>query len=287
MTHSKPYLYKHILSDSDRDALVNYFSIDDDKTDQRPDVRSKHPDWADTNWPKEIVANCLEKIFPTGYYVEDISFREDKIGLKPHTDFGSLPGTVGKTVLILLDAIPVAHTIFFDHYWPDSDYLGAFFTKSNWSPYTYKLENVSGQLVEVADIRVLLEQCKNDPESITEFKVDQEFIKNLERLIHIRSLPVLDKSQKNQTTGYTQPAPRKSDYNILTNYSVNKEFDADFHKHYLYDVALEDLHGLEVSDVLTWENNAAIVFDRQQLHSSSSCHDSKMFITIFCHGLES
>ena len=154
MLTQKPKKVTNILSESERQILLEYFYKDDDKTDSRPDVRSKHPDWDnDVDWPKDIIKNCLIKLFSKNIVVEDISFREDKIGLKPHTDFGSVPGTLGKTVLILLDFIPCAQTVFFDNYWPENDKLGAFFTK-NWNPYTYKLEDKDGNLIEIEDLRI-------------------------------------------------------------------------------------------------------------------------------------
>jgi hypothetical protein len=283
MKFTDPYLHANILTEEEKNILLEYFRIDDSKTDSRPDVRSKHPSWNETDWPKQIVESCLDKIFPVGFVVEDISFREDKIGLKPHTDYGSIHGTVGKTVLLLLDADPIAHTIFFKNHWPDSEPLGAFFTKAKWTPYIYKLEDNSGNLVEIEDLRDFLHTCKTDPTTVEGFTVDENFIKNIERLIHIRSLPVLDRNQKNQETGYTQPAPRKSDYSTLTNYNKNIKFDEEFHRKYLTDVSIDDLHGLTVDTVLTWKLNSAIVFDREQLHASSSCHKRKTFITIFCH----
>lgn len=283
MNQHFPYMINDIINPTEKQILLEYFYTNDDKTDQRPDVRSKHPNWNETDWPKDIIDSCLNKIFSKGFVVEDLSFREDKIGLKPHTDYGSTPGTVGKTILILLDADPVAHTVFFDNWWPDSDPLGAFFTKQPWSPYYYKLENIHGELVEINDLRDFLEVCRHQPETIRDFVVDENFILNIQRLIHIRSLPVLDQNQKDQTTGYTQPAPRKSDYSILTKYDETKKFDEQFHREYLYDIKIEDLHGLTVESVLTWKLNSAIVFNREQLHASSSCHKKKTFITIFCH----
>lgn len=284
MYTEEPYLYKNILTEQDTKTLLEYFAIDDDKTDSRPDVRSKHPDWEDTEWPKSIIAGCLNKIFPNGFRVEDISLRQDRIGLKPHTDFGSLPGTKGKTVLLLLTAEPEAHTIFFNNYWPDSEPEGAFFTKK-WNPYTYKLENKTGDLVQVEDLRDFLTQCKEQPDTIEDFEITNNFISEIERLIHIRSLPILDKDNKNKDTGFTQPAPRKTDYNCLTNYDSNRKFDKAFHRRYFCDIDINDLHGLEVDRVIDWEINGAIIFDREQLHAASNCHLRKTFVTIFCHSL--
>lgn len=278
-----PYVLKNLISQQECQQLLDYIAQDDDRTDARPDVRSKHPHWNEPGWPQQIIESALCRGVGEGFVIDEITFRQDKIGLKPHTDDASPEGAVGKNMMILLDAQPAAQTIFFRNYWPNNTRYGAFFTKKQWSPFSYKLENKNKKMVEVNDIRDLLKQCETDPLSVTEFDVTNEFIETIKELIQKRSLPKLEFDTRDKTTGYMQPGPRVNCYHELTGYQENLSFDPDFHEQYLSDIPINDLHGLSVDQVVEWENGSAIVFDRDQLHCSSSNHSQKSFITIFYH----
>ena len=277
--------YPNIITEEERQTLRQYLSVDDNRADFRPDVKSKHPRWDDTDWPKQVLEKALSRLMPNGFNVEEITFRNDKIALKPHTDNGSLPNTQGKTIMFLLDADPIAHTVVFKNRWTGWEPMGVFFTKQPWSPFTYKIPNKQGDFVQVQDIRELLEQCKQDPSSVIDFLVDTAFINNLETLIAKRSLDRLAFDDQTKNTGYIQPGPRRNDYETLTHYSKDKMFDTELHKQYFNDIPIEDLHGLEIENIFEWQQRAGIVFDREQLHCSSSCHKEKSFVTIFCHAL--
>lgn len=278
-------IFKNILTEDDVNTLLEYLDIEDERSDIRPDVSSKHPRWDIDNWPQDIIENGLSKIFPNGYVVEEVTFQDTKIGLKPHTDNGSIDGTVGKTVMFCLYAEPEAQTIFFKNYWKGWRHSGAFFTRQHWTPFQYKLPGKNGEMIYVEDLRILLMQCEQEPETVSDFDVTNEFIELIKTTIHKRSLPRDESIVVNQETGYIQAGPRVNDYTTLTNYDPELKFDPEFHKRYLYEVPFEDLHGLTVDTVLEWDDGAVIVFDREQLHSSSSCHSRKKFITIFCHAL--
>ena len=277
--------YPNILTEEERKILRNYLDVDDNRSDFRPDVKSKHPRWNDENWPKDVLERALYRIMPNGFEIEEITFRNDKIALKPHTDNGSLPGTQGKTVMFLLDADPIAHTITFKNYWTGWEPMGVFFTRQDWSPFTYKLPNKNSDYTKVNDIRELLEQCKQDPCSVEDFVVNEQFMQELQSLIDKRSLDRLPFADQTKKTGYIQPGPRRNNYETLTNYTSDAKFDPEIHKQYLSDIDIEDLHGLEIDNIFEWQERASIVFDRDQLHCSSSCHREKSFVTIFCHEL--
>lgn len=280
-----PELINNIITDQEREVLLNYLATEDDRSDVRPDVTSKHPRWDIDNWPQHIIADALKKVFPNGYKVTEVTCQDTKIGLKPHTDNGSVDGKLGKTVMFLLDADPVAHTVFFKNYWTGWRHTGAFFTKQKWSPYQYKLPGKDGNLIYVEDLRDLLEQCKTNPKSVVEFDVTEEFVALVEHTVKKRSLPRDENLVVNKETGYIQAGPRINDYNTLTNYKPELVFDKEIHRKYLFDVEYEDLHGLTLDSIIEWELNGAIVFDREMLHASSSCHSRKKFVTIFCHEL--
>ena len=274
-----------LLTVQEIDQLLNYVATDDDRTDSRPDVRSKHPRWNKDIWPQQIIESVMNTLCPQGFEIEEITFQDTKIALKPHTDNGSTPGTRGKTIMFTLAAEPVAHTVYFKNYWTGWERSGVFFTRTPWTPYQYKIPGKNGTLVKVDDIRELLTQCQLAPETVTDFDVTDEFIDELAATIHKRSLPRLDYDDQDIKTGYIQPGPRRNDYETLTNYDSDLKFDVDLHRQYLSDIAIEDLHGLSVEDIFTWKPGGAIIFDREQLHCSSSCHARKIFLTIFYHEL--
>jgi len=283
MKQTPAYLIEDVLSPDDRQCLLEYLAHDDDRTDSRPDVRSKHPRWGESGWPQQIVDSAMTRAVGPGFVVEEVTFRQDQIGLQIHTDNDSPPRAVGKTIMLLLDAEPVAHTVFFKNYSTVNEKFGTFFTKSAWNPYAYKLKNRKGELTRIPDLRILLDQCETDPAAVTEFDVTDEFIDCVRTLVHKRSLPKLDLDQQTPDTGYMQPAKRVHDYSILTGYCAGQPFDLDAHAQYLSDIPLSDLEGLTLDSVLEWQIDGAIVFDRNQLHCSSSTHKQKSFVTVFYH----
>ena len=121
--------YKNILSKEQVKILLDYLHIKDDRYDERPDVVSKHPLWNRSDWPQEIVEDALNKIFPNGYTVSEISIIEGKISLKPHSDW--IDGYY--TVIFALDYDPVAHTVFFKNtvpQQPNSEHPAVFLQKT-------------------------------------------------------------------------------------------------------------------------------------------------------------
>jgi len=281
------YIIENIFTEDERKILCDYINIEDERSDIRPDVISKHPRWDTDEWPQDIIARGLAKVFPKGYKVTEVTFQDSKNALKLHSDNASEQGTVGKTVMFLLDAEPVAHTVFFDNYNTSNTGFGETFTKQKWSPYQYKLPNIRGELTYVEDLRTLLSQCKSDPKTVEDFEVTDEFIELIEHTIIKRSTPrTLDRHNINtKETGFTQPGPRVNDYTILTNYDESIVFPKDIHEKYLFDIPYEDLKGLTLDKVIEWKLGGVIVFDRDMLHASSSCHSRKKFTTIFAHSL--
>ena len=272
--------FNNIITNQERLHLIEYLQTVDDRYDSRPDITSKHPIWNESDWPQHIIQNALDKIFPKGYEVCDVTFMDSKIGLKPHSDW------IGgyKTVLFTLYADPVAHTVMFDNYVrekPNKNAFAVFLTKQKWSPFQYTLEDKNGSSVYVEDIRKLAEQCKTSPGTVQQFNVTDSFIEMLDALIIKRGMPQLNTKDQNDTTGYTQHTPRISDYSWVTNHKENTKFDKDIHNKYLKHIDIEDLHGLTFQEAIEWNIGSAIAFDSDQIHSASSTHSRKMFATIF------
>ena len=277
-----PEVYRNLISESERKELVEYLRTEGDRRDARPDITSKHPLWNQSVWPQHIVQKALDKIFPNGYIVDEVTFMDSNIGLKPHTDW------IGgfKTVLFALDADPVAHTVFFNNFVrqrPFESAFAVFLTRKKWTPFQYTMTNKHGEPTYVEDIKDLLEQCKNNPESVTDFNPTPEFIQDLEALIVKRSMPQLKHKDQTDQTGYTQVTPRISDYSCVENYDENLMFDEELHKQYLNHIAIEDLHGLTFDQAVEWNLGDVIAFDSEQVHSASSTHSNKKFITVFLH----
>jgi hypothetical protein len=283
MIKTPAYLVPDAFTETERLALLDYLDQDDDRTDDRPDVRSKHPNWNQPGWPQHIVADVMDRVLGKKYNIEEVVFRQDKVSLKIHTDYGSPEGYQGKTMIFLLDAKPEAQTIFFKNYFTVWTRWGAFFTKTPWNRFAYTLTNKHGDLQQIEDLRDFLTQCESSPGSVENFDVTEEFLAKIRHLIHKRTLPKLEPGVQDQTTGYMQAGLRLDDYSVLTDYDPDARFDPEIHRRFLSDTPIQDLNGLAVESVQHWQVGGVLIFDREQLHSSSNCHQQKSFITIFYH----
>ena len=81
-------IYKNILNNTEVSELLDYHSIDDDRTDSRETVRSKHPRWAIDLWPKTIVKKVLDSVLEKDYTVEEVIFNQSRISFQLHADSG-------------------------------------------------------------------------------------------------------------------------------------------------------------------------------------------------------
>lgn len=283
MKRTPAYVAFNAVTEQERQQLLQYLAEDDHRTDARPDVRSKHPRWHEPDWPQGIIESAMMRVLGPGYVVEEVTFRQDRIGLKLHTDDGNPPDTVGKTFMLLLDAQPQAETVFFSNYWMRYHRWGAFFTRQAWNPFQYQLPGRDDVMVPVPDLRALLAECLSRPDQVNEFDVTSDFVIMIQELIQKRSLPKLDHDTQSADTGYTQPGVRVHDYTQLTDYVPGQAFDTAVHAQYLQHIDIEDLEGFTVESIISWQPGAAIVFDREQIHSSGSSHRQKSFVTVFCH----
>ena len=277
-----PVLHKQEMSHQDCQVLIDYIKIPGDRYDAHPDVVSKHPLWDKSKWPQNIVEKALDKILDPGYIVDDITIMESKIGLKPHCDW------IGHdTVIVALDADPVAHTVFFNNRIPTrpiASHPAAFLTKTPWSPYQYELPDKNGTLVKINDIRTLYKEAKESPHKLNDFEINQQFLGTLEQLIKKRSQSRLDNDKKTDETGYVQTTPRITDYaKWVTGYDPNSKFSTDVHEKYLSHVDIEDLHGLSIDKIFEWDKGDIMHFDGSQIHSASGVHNQKTFMSVFLH----
>jgi hypothetical protein len=257
-------VFNNAISEKDTQLLVDYFFQQDELVDDRLDVCSKCPDWKSNTWPKSCITPILDK-FLDAYQVEEVLFLGSKISFNLHvdSDTGDLD-KLYKVILIPLSWEGNAATVFFNNHWHGSSTR---FCRTDASPFRYKLPNCDGVFVEVADVRDLLHQCKTFPNQVTEFDVTDDFVSKLQYIVDVRN--------SNKTDN------RTSDYSQIKNLQVDQKFDADIHAMYLNHINIENLHGLVVDQVVTWEPGQVIVFDRTQLHSAAAGHKFKLGLSIF------
>lgn len=259
---------KKVLDKKELEILIDYQNIIDDRSDVRPDVITKHPRWNLDEWPQDIIDSVLRKTLKTGYVVDEVIFNIFKISFKLHVDSGNTEKQrKGYAILLPLYTKGKASTVFFDNYWNGPSTK---FSRSDNSPFQYQLPDKKNKFVLISDIRELYKQAINFPQTITEFEVNDSFIKNLEYLIDARSNKKLGKVDN-----------RCYDYSQIVNYDEYKKFDEKIRKKYLNHIDPESLNGLTLDRIIDWKIGDGIVFNRNRIHSASSTHSEKSCITIF------
>jgi hypothetical protein len=261
-------IFNNVLSPTEIQTLLDYYYKDDELVDDRLDVRSKTPTWADTEWPGHLVKKVLDQVLPDPYYVEVVLFYGSRISFRLHTDSDQgIESGIYKNILIPLYVEGNASTVVFDNYWNGPSTR---FSRTDISPFRYSLPNRQGKFIEVPDIRELLVQCKNNVS--TQFDATDEFINTLEHIIAVRS-GTLNKPPDNRT----------NDYSKIINYNPELKFSAIDHAKYVNHIPIENLHGLTIDQVVPWQVGQAITFDRNQIHCAGSGHTFKIGISIFTH----
>jgi hypothetical protein len=261
-------IFQKLISEKDIDNLLEYHWIDDQRTDNRPDVRSKHPRWNVEHWPQKIVQTVLDQILDYEYLVEEVIFNQSRISFRLHADSGDGDQhKLGHGVIIPLKVSGPSATVFFDNYWPGPSTK---FSKILIKDYEYNLHNKHGTLTYIDNIKTLLQQCLHNPMSVTDFIVNSDFIKNLEYLISARENQAISKKDN-----------RCYDYTNIVNYQKEKMFSNSMHQQYLNHIPIESLHGLTVDQIVPWNIGDVMIFDRKQLHCAAAGHQEKIGITVF------
>lgn len=260
--------YSNIIAQPDVLQLLAYHNKQDDRTDARPDVVSKHPRWDIDIWPQHIIKSILDRVLDYDYEVEEVIFNQSKISFRLHVDSGNdTAARNGQAVLIPLYCQGTSTTVFFNNFWNGTSTK---FSKVELKQFEYNLQNKHGKWQYVPDLRELLSKSLTEPQLLTEFVVDCEFIKSLEYLIAARSNNKLSKVDN-----------RCYDYQDVVNYDASSTFDSTLHSQHLSHIPIETLHGLALDSVVHWNVGGCIVFDRNQLHSAGHGHTEKIGITVF------
>ena len=103
---------KNLLNDSELTTLLAYHYKEDERTDTRATVRSKHPRWDIDKWPQDII----EPLIDDKSTVEEVIFNESTISFQIHVDSGYKNPLVNKGIIIPLKC-DRGSTVFFDNYW--------------------------------------------------------------------------------------------------------------------------------------------------------------------------
>lgn len=253
-------VYKDIITDSDIASLLEYFRLVDDRTDSRPDVVSKHPQWDKDQWPQDIIKRILDQVLDKEYQVEEVIFNHSKISFGLHADSGVLDQPIYKAILIPLEVTANSGTAFFNNHWL---FPSAKFTRQQFNPLDYTVFDLDNKPIKVN----LKEFLQNRDLNLFPNYTDT-YIKNL-----------IDTRLNN--TGYTKTDVRTDQYEKIKGYDPKKTIDQKVYDQHLNHIAYDDLQGLSLDQIIPWVPGEAIVFDRTQLHCATSGHTSKTGITIF------
>lgn len=105
-------VHSNILNNKQVTTLLEYHYREDERTDTRSKVRSKHPRWNIDEWPQDII----EPLIDNKSTVEEVIFNESTISFQIHVDSGYSNPLVNKGIIIPLKC-DRGSTIFFDNYW--------------------------------------------------------------------------------------------------------------------------------------------------------------------------
>lgn len=260
----------HGLLDADSiKHLLQYYTRQDHRVDQRPDVRSKHPRWDLDPWPQLLVQQVLDHVLDYAYQVEETVFNESRIAFRLHADSGDGSDACVNAHAVLMPLLVQgpSHTVFFDNHWRQPSTK---FSRVAIGDFEYRLPGWDGTWISVPDLRILLNQCVQDPTGVTDFAVDADFVDQLRRLIAARSGSAI--SQRDR---------RCYDYDLVEGYDADKQFDQELWRQYLSHIPVENLAGLTVDRIVSWQPGDVIVFPRTQLHCAAAGHKRKIGITVF------
>jgi len=254
-------IYPNLVNLEKIQTFLDYLSTEDECSRHREDVLTKSPVWDVDAFPQQECKNILDQLIDQPYAVDTVIFYDTDLSLKLHVDSG--PGYKKRKIHVQL-LIPLwfegpATTLTFNNHWYDSN---ACFGREVSNPYAYNLLNREGNMVTVDDVRTLLNQCKNDPDTVKDFVVDEKFINGLEIMIRRR--------MDSRFGG-----PLISDYSLLTNYDANLKFNTEIYQTYLRHQHIEDFHGLTLDSIFKWELGSVMTFNRSQVHCAGYGHQRK------------
>lgn len=261
--------FNNIVDKKTLKIFNDFLNHQDKYVDDRGDIYNKLMTPADSDWPIDELISVLDRVMPDSYKIESADFVRSNYLTRLHTDTADGDQSrLGKNIIIPLEVDQRASTAIFNNKWYGP---AAKFTKVKIPPYEYTINDTDDEPVYVEDIRQLLDAMIQSAVPVIEYQ-GHKFNSTNDDINWLSELIV-----KRQRTDL-----RVSDYTGITNL-LDTEFPEDFHKKWLNHIPIETLHGLSVPEIATWQLGDVISFDRQHLHSGTSCSKQKIFLGIFTY----
>ena len=268
-------VFENVLDARALKDLQDYFLLEDEDRDARPDVISKSPAPNSDAWPGCHIRHALRQILEHDFDIEEALFHQSWTRYHLHADTarGEQHQRLYKAVLFPLQFSGSAGTTFFRNHWRGPS---AKFTKAPYLQYQYKLPNRSGGETWVPDLREVRDGILGGDTSLTEiFAADDDFLTMLDYLIQVRS----GTGENNKSRPFLRHV-WVSDYSEVEG-ACDQAFPQDLHAAYCAHITSEDLHGLTFDQYVPWQAGSAIVFDRTQIHCTGNGDLGKLGLTVF------
>ena len=258
-------IFKKIVDSTAIHEFLDFLNTPDQYVDDRGDVKNKLMTPATQDWPLLTLTKILDKILPEPYEIENADFVKIRIASNLHTDTDNGDqNKLYKNIIIPLETGKHASTAVFPHKWYGAK---AKFTRVDLNPFSYVINDK-----QVNDIRDLLDCCNSSNKNSIVY--NGETFENTDKFK--QWLELLVEKRHNADA-------RISDYSQVTNIT-NQPFPEDFRKAWLSHLPKETLHGLKIPEIVDWNVGDVITFDRQLLHSGTSCIDGyKSFLAVFTY----
>ena len=261
--------YRGIVDASTIKVFNDFLNKQDKYVDDRGDVYDKLLTPADDNWPLSELINLLDKFMSGPYIIENADFVRSNYLSRLHTDTANGDQSrLGKNIIIPLDVVEHASTAVFDNKWFGP---AAKFTKIQIPQYEYHINDCNNNPVYLENICLLRDAMLETNSSITVFNGHQ-FCSTADHISWLTEL--INKRRKTDL--------RISDYTGITNLTDNL-FPEDFHQKWLSHIPIDTLHGLLTPEIVEWVVGDVISFDRQYLHSGTSCSKQKTYLAVFTY----
>ena len=261
--------FRNIVDAKTLKIFNDFLNCQDKYVDDRGDVYDKLMTPADSDWPMQEVINLLDKFMLEPYEIENADFVRSNFLTRLHTDTDNGDQKrIGKNIIIPLEVNTHASTAVFDNKWFGP---AAKFTKIKIPQYEYTINNLNNQPIQLENICLLHNAMKESNAPITKYQGHQ-FSSTSDDIAWLSDL--INKRHKTDL--------RVSDYTGITNLN-NNDFPNDFHEKWLKHIPIETLHGLSIPEIAEWCVGDVISFDRQYLHSGTSCSKQKTFLAVFTY----
>jgi len=256
--------FSNVVSEQAIRVFKDFLNLPDKYVDDRGDIYNKLMTPDIPGWPINELTEILDRVMPGPYVIENADFVRTCYLTRLHTDTADGDQSrLFKNVIIPLEVNRHASTAVFENRWygPASR-----FTKIKIPQYEYQIADVNGVMIYVEDIRLLHDVM---------LASNNKTVDHLGNSFENKTEWLADLIEKRHNI-----EPRISDYSKITGLT-NDPFPEDFHQKYLTHIPIENLQGLAVPCIMEWTVGDVLTFDRQCVHSGTSCGEIKSFIGVF------